>query len=225
VVLGPLADRDYELLSKWASSASWVYARGSRVYVTADDFRELIESSEDSFLMVRTASDGEPIGAVSWRVGQYRTSYEVGVMIGEGSRWQGGFGAEAVLTLFRILFSTEKADRVQFICGVFNKPVIQLCCSGFIKVEGILRDYYFFDGTYHDAVLCSILRDEFFSAAMRVESVPREEIEESFRILRDYLVRHPIRLRRAAGNHAALSAAAASSRPGLPFRAGRLQPS
>jgi RimJ/RimL family protein N-acetyltransferase len=195
VTLAPVTDSDYELLCEWASSTSWVYARGSRAYLSPDEIKGLIEGSRDNFLMVRT-KEGIAIGAVSWRTGQYRTSFEIGVMISDGARWQSGFGAESVFALLSLLFNYEKAHRIEFICGAFNKPVIQACCAGLIRIEGILRDYYYFDGTYHDAIICSILRDEYYSAALPERTVPMADIEESLHVLRDYLVKHPVALRR-----------------------------
>lgn len=160
-----------------------------------DHFKRLIEGSRDHFLMVHT-NDDVAIGAVSWRAGQYRNSFEIGVMIGDDQRWQSGFGAESVFALLRLLFNSENAHRVEFICGAFNKPVIQACCAGLIQIEGVLRDYYYFDGTYHDAIICSILREEYYSAARAEETVPRADVNEAYHILRDYLVKHPIALRK-----------------------------
>jgi RimJ/RimL family protein N-acetyltransferase len=195
VTLGAVTDGDFELLSQWASTTPFVYAGGSRRYISADDFRRIIESSRDNFLMVRTR-DRRTIGAVSWRIGQYRTSFEIGTMIGDATMWQTGFGLEAVIALFSMLFDSEHAHRIEFICGVFNRPAIEACCSGLIHVEGVMRDYYFLDGTYHDAIVGSILRDEYYTMVRPIETVPREEVVDARQILNEYLVRNPIILRK-----------------------------
>lgn len=195
VALGAVGDRDYQLLSQWAAATPFVYAGGARRYIGADDFKNLIESSRDNFLMVRTREQ-RAIGAVSYRTGMYRNSFEIGAMIGDTTLWQGGFGLEAVIALFSMLFDSEHAHRIEFICGVFNKPAVQACCSGLIHIEGVLRDYYYFDGTYHDAIIGSILRDEYYSMVRPTESVPRAEIVEAHQILQQYLARNPIILRK-----------------------------
>lgn len=195
VTLAPVKDRDYELLSQWASSKSWVYAGGSRQYLNADTFRKLIEGGRDNFLMVNDR-DGRSIGAVTWRDGQYPASFEIGTMIGDDARWQIGFGIESVLAIIGQLFDTKHAHRVEFICGVFNKPAIQACCSGLIQIEGVLRDYYYFDGTYHDAVIGSILREEYYSMVRPSETVPKAEQDEARHILGEYLEQNPIALRK-----------------------------
>lgn len=195
VTLGSVGDQDYELLSQWAAATPFVYAGGARRYVGPDDFKSLIEGSRDNFLMVRTR-DRRTIGAVSYRTGMYRASFEIGTMIGDTTLWQAGFGLEAVIALFSMLFDSEHAHRLEFICGAFNKPAVQACCSGLIHIEGVLRDYYYFDGTYHDAIIGSILREEYYSMVRPTETVPREEIAEAHRILREYLARNPIILRK-----------------------------
>ena len=139
--------------------------------------------------------DGRSIGAVTWRVGQYAASFEIGTMIGDTARWQIGFGVEAVFAIVGLLFDTKHAHRVEFICGVFNKPAIQACCSGLIQIEGILRDYYYFDGVYHDAIIGSILRQDYYVLVRPGQTVPQAEIDESRHILDDYLAKNPIVLR------------------------------
>jgi RimJ/RimL family protein N-acetyltransferase len=196
VTLGPITDPDYELLAGWASSKSWVYAGGPRQYFTADQFRKfVIENGRDRFLMVRTR-DGRAIGAVSWRNGQYRSSFEIGAMIGDDTMWQSGFGIESVIALLGLLFDSEHAHRVEFICGVFNKSAIQACCSGLIQIEGVMRDYYYLDGGYHDAVVGSILRDEWYAMVAPGQTVPSAEKAEARRILAEYLANNPIMLRK-----------------------------
>jgi RimJ/RimL family protein N-acetyltransferase len=195
VTLGPITDEDYKLLSQWAASTSWIYASGSQQYLSPDDFKKFIGNARDQFLMVR-ARDGRAIGAVSWRTAKYPASFEIGAMIGDATRWQSGFGIESLMALIGKLFDTQHAHRVEFICGAFNKAAIQACCSGLIQIEGVLRDYYFVDGTYQDAVIGSILRDEYYSMTPAGESVPNAEKEEARNILREHLTKNPIELRK-----------------------------
>lgn len=195
VTLGSVGDPDYELLSQWAAATPFVYAGGARRYVGPDDFKRMIESSRDNFLMVRTR-DRRTIGAVSYRTGMYRTSFEIGTMIGDTTLWQAGFGLEAVIALFSMLFDSENAHRLEFICGVFNKPAVQACCSGLIHIEGVLRDYYYFDGSYHDAIIGSILREEYYLMVRPTQTIPRDVIVEAHQILREYLAKNPIIMRK-----------------------------
>ena len=55
-----------------------------------------------------------------------------------------------------------------------------------------MRDYYFLDGAYHDAVIGSILRDEYYAMTRPAENVPRADVKEARRILGEYLEKNPI---------------------------------
>lgn len=191
VTLGPVTDDDYDLLSRWAASKSWVFANGSQQYLSPAEFKSFVEGARDQFLMVRI-SDGRAIGAVSWRSSKYPASFEIGAMIGDAELWQSGFGIESVISLIGKLFDSQHAHRVEFVCGVFNKAAIQACCAGLIHIEGVLRDYYYLDGAYHDAVIGSILRDEYYAMTRPRETVPAAEKEEARQILRDYLEKNPL---------------------------------
>jgi RimJ/RimL family protein N-acetyltransferase len=195
VSLAPLADDDYDLLSKWSSASSWAYAAGSVDYLGPEEFRALLHRIDDRFLMVRTR-DGRPIGAVSWRVGDYPNSYVVGTMIGDAAMWGAGFGMEATLVVVGYLFDSKNAHRIEAKCGAFNKAAVQTFCSGLLRIEGILRDHYFVDGAYYDAVVGSILRDEYYSMTKPVETISAAEKQEAGAILEDYLRANPIESRK-----------------------------
>lgn len=199
VELSPIStDDDYESLARWASSAAGIYASGERNFVSAAAFRESLRGSADTFLMVRDR-EGRAIGAVSWRPMECQGNYTIGNMIGERDLWDGGLGVESVGQLIEYLFHARNAHRVQFICGTYNKPMIEIYCSGLIHVEGVLRDYYFLDGTYHDAVIGSILQADYYSALAGMnlrpfDVIPAAEKERARGILLDYLQKNPIRV-------------------------------
>lgn len=195
VCLAPLTEEDYGLLSKWSSSSSWAYAAGSVDYLSPTDFRALLDRIDDRFLMVRTR-EGRPIGAVSWRVGDYPGSYLVGTMIGDAAMWGAGFGMESILLIVSYLFDTKNAHRVEARCGVFNKGAVQTFCSGLLRIEGVLRDHYFLDGVYYDAIVGSILRDEYYSLTKPIETISSAEKQEARAILDEYLRVNPIELRK-----------------------------
>lgn len=58
-----------------------------------------------------------------------------------------------------------------------------------LVIEGILRDHYFIDGEYHDAVVSSILRDEFYEypETDSIDSIPKEEKRAIRQELNEYL--------------------------------------
>jgi RimJ/RimL family protein N-acetyltransferase len=190
------SDEDCELLARWASSAAGTYASGARAFVSPAEFRDSLGSSPVTFLMARV-HDGSAIGAVTWETLEHSGSFLIGVMIGDLDLWGGGLGVESVSLLIEYLFHSRNARRVQFICGSYNKPMIEIACSGLVRVEGVLRDYYFLDGAYHDGVIGAILRDDYYSArcgpGLRPSNVvPDTDKAEARRILTDYLEKNPI---------------------------------
>lgn len=193
VRLAPVGERDFELFSQWSSSSSWTYVSGKRDFFTPDEFKEMLRRTDNHFLMVRTM-DGRTVGAVSWRTVDYPGSFEIGVMVGDAERWGSGYGMEAALLLLTYLFDSLNAHRVQFTCGVFNKLAVATFTSGLIRVEGVMRDYYFLDGTYQDAVFGSMLRDEYYNYMPPRESIAAAEKEEAIAMLHDYLAKNPVTL-------------------------------
>jgi RimJ/RimL family protein N-acetyltransferase len=191
VSLAPMAEGDYPLLSQWTSSNTWVYASGIQSHIGVTELKEFLDRVDDKFLMVCTP-DGQAIGMVSWKPTDTPGNYVVGTMIGDPHMWGAGFGLEATILLVGMLFDSKSAHRVEFTCGLFNRRSVENFCSGLIKVEGILRDYYFVDGTYHDALIGSILRDEYYAVREPLEIVPADDKKAARRIVADFLDKNPI---------------------------------
>jgi RimJ/RimL family protein N-acetyltransferase len=203
VTLTPVTEDDYELLSQWTSSNTWVYASGIQSHTSAAELKAFLERVDDEFLLVCTP-DGQALGMVGWKPTDTPGNYVVGTMIGDADMWGAGFGLEATILLVGMLFDSKSAHRVEFTCGVFNRRAVENFCSGMITVEGVLRDYYFVDGSYHDALVGSILRDEYYALRGPSEIVPAEDKEAARRIVADFLEKNPIVPR---GGYAAASTA------------------
>jgi diamine N-acetyltransferase len=191
VTLAPMAEEDYALLAQWASADTWVYASGIQRHVSVAELKALRARADDTLLMVCTA-DGQAIGIVSWKPTGTPGRYVVGTMIGDPEIWDAGFGLEATILLVGMLFDSKNAHRVEFTCGVFNRRIVEIICSGLVTIEGILRDYYFVDGAYHDALIGSILKDEYYAQREPSEIVPAKDKEAAQRIVADFLEKNPI---------------------------------
>jgi RimJ/RimL family protein N-acetyltransferase len=86
---------------------------------------------------------------------------ELGIMIGDKSYWNGGYGTDAMMTLLRLGFEQMNLHKVAL--GVFDfneraQAVYRRC--GFVE-EGRFREEVFQDGRYVDVVRMSVLRREF----------------------------------------------------------------
>lgn len=198
VTLAPVTEDDYALLSQWTSSNAWVYASGIQSYTSAAQLKEFFDRVDDEFLIVCT-HDGLAIGLVSWRPTDTPGNFIVGTMIGDADMWGAGFGLESTMLLVGMLFGSKNAHRVEFTCGAFNRRAVETFCSGLITVEGILRDYFFVDGVYHDALIGSVLRDEYYAAREPSEIVPAQEKDAARRIIVEFLEKNPIAPRNRAG--------------------------
>jgi diamine N-acetyltransferase len=191
VTLAPVTEEDYALLAQWTSSNTWVYASGIQSYVSVAELKAFLDRADDTFLMVCT-TDGQAIGMVGWKPTDTPGGYVVGTMIGDLDMWDVGFGLEATLLLIGMLFDSKSAHRVEFTSGVFNRRMVEIFCSGLVTVEGILRDYYFVDGAYHDALIGSILKNEYYAMREPSEIVPSKDKEAAQRMVADFLEKNPI---------------------------------
>ncbi|MEV0386655.1 GNAT family protein [Nonomuraea sp. NPDC050643] len=166
VSLEPCGIGDYERLAKWLTAESSWYAAGRPKVHSAEDMRNEDQHGENHFMMVVENVGRRRVGTVTWKQNlQYEGSYHIGTGIGDKELFNQGYGAEAIVLLLSYLFHGRNAHRVDFIFGVYNKNVLPIITQWGVTVEGILRDYFYLDGEYHDAAMCSVLRDEFYRFA------------------------------------------------------------
>lgn len=192
-------ERDYELVESWLRPLSPTSALTGDTHevVTADAVRELNESGKVRYLMVLTDA-GAPVGVVNYRTSGTAGSYVIGGAIGDPEKWNGGAGADALGQLVDFLFHELNAHRVEFSTASYNKHTLAILTKGGFVLEGVLRDYYFMDGMYHDRTVWSILRDEFYEGAAAhadqfpVEDlVPEEDKRQAQEALAKYLASDP----------------------------------
>jgi RimJ/RimL family protein N-acetyltransferase len=160
VRLTAVEERDYELVARWIqpSHAATMGAGGSAEYMSVERVRGGM--SKMPMVMIETL-DGRKIGLVQWHTLGHARSYELGAVVGEPELWDTGCGAEASLLALDYLFRFRDAHRVQFMTGLYNQRVLNFLFKTGIVIEGVLRDHFYFDGRYHDAVVSSILRSEY----------------------------------------------------------------
>ena len=94
---------------------------------------------------------------IDWR----NRSSEFGILIGDKTYWNQGYGTEAVRLLVEHGFNTLNLNRI-FLRVFENNPraIRAYEKAGFIH-EGRLRQAEFRDGKYHDVLIMSILKEEF----------------------------------------------------------------
>ncbi|EGK09180.1 GNAT family N-acetyltransferase [Kroppenstedtia eburnea] len=190
VQIAPLEEEDFKLMSQWLRpSMASALGSGKQDFVRADQLKEEITKGPVNYVTILTHHD-EKIGFVSWKKMQYEGSYELGGIVGDQKLWDSGCGAEATFLVMDHLFQFKNAHRVQFITGLFNKRTMSMLMKHHVVMEGILRDYNFVDGEYHDAVIWSVLRDEYYSVAeygTPTTVIPEEEKAQAKEEFRKFL--------------------------------------
>lgn len=153
---------DFEVVARMlAGGPAAVLAAGGEVAPEAEDLRQECRDGRSAIACVVTKK-GEMIGFVRWVSRKYAGSYEIGGLVEQPEQWDLGLGAEGTGLALEHLFHACNAHRVQFLVGSFNLRTLRMVLSLGLPMEGILRDYFFLDGEYHDGILTSVLRDEFY---------------------------------------------------------------
>jgi RimJ/RimL family protein N-acetyltransferase len=115
-------------------------------------------------LLIERATDGEPVGAISWHMERYGPNVEsgawnIGISLVPDARGH-GFGAEAQRLVADYLFATTSVDRVEASTDVENTAEQRsLEKAGFIR-EAVLRGAQYRAGDRHDLVNYARLRTD-----------------------------------------------------------------
>ncbi|MFJ8913079.1 GNAT family N-acetyltransferase [Amycolatopsis sp. NPDC102389] len=197
--LRPPSDDDYGLMEQWLRPMSLASALTGDMNetVTARELKVANDGGAVRYLLV-VAENGDPVGVVNYRKAGSAGSYAIGGAIGDPGLWRRGIGAEALGILVDHLFHQCNAHRVEFTTASYNKHTMSILTKGGFVLEGVLRDYYFLDGQYHDRTVWSILRDEFvigakaFAKSSPVEDViPAEDKQQARDAFAKFLANDP----------------------------------
>jgi RimJ/RimL family protein N-acetyltransferase len=131
-------------------------------------FENMLELPQDERALTIEIPDGDgwrPIGstglfAFDWRI----RSAEFGIMIGDKTVWNQGYGTEVTRLMLTHGFGTLNLNRMQLRVNTTNPGARRAYeKAGFVH-EGTLREAVFSDGTYSDLELMSVLRSEWEAA-------------------------------------------------------------
>ncbi len=93
---------------------------------------------------------------INWR----NRSTEIGIMIGEKSFWDQGYGTETMQLVLEHAFNNLNLHRIWLRVFPENKRGIRVYEKAGFKYEGMYRQAEYKNGAYHDVHLMSILLDE-----------------------------------------------------------------
>lgn len=90
-------------------------------------------------------------------------SAELGIMIGEKSQWNKGYGAEVMTLLLRHGFETLNLNRIFLRVYTENVRAVRSYEKAGFVLEGRMREAVYRHGKYDDMLIMSVLRSEWTS--------------------------------------------------------------
>jgi RimJ/RimL family protein N-acetyltransferase len=99
----------------------------------------------------------------AFKVDAVNRSAELGIMIGDKSEWDKGYGAEAMSLLLRHCFETLNLNRAYLRVYADNVRAVRSYEKDGFVLEGRLREGVYKFGKYEDVLLMSVLRSEWES--------------------------------------------------------------
>ena len=141
-------------LTSWAASPL-----GTSAVERLFEDREL-SNTEDSFAIHLKGGDA-PIGVISlMNVSEANESADLSVIVGHPEDRHHGYGAEAIGRVLRYAFETLGLNRVGLSVFEFNEEAISTYEKLGFRTEGRLRRAVRRGNTFHDAILMSVLKEE-----------------------------------------------------------------
>ena len=112
--------------------------------------------------------DGRPIGTLGlFDIDEVNGHAGIGITIGEKQLWGRGYGTDAMNALVDFGFGMLRFERMWLDVYDFNARARRSYEKAGFVVEGTKRHEVYKRGRYYDAVLMSILRDEWLSISRR----------------------------------------------------------
>lgn len=137
-----------------------------RFPATTDLLQQYVEhvarAPENVMLAIVEKATGTHVGNIKLGPIQWiHRRADLGLMVGDKTRWGHGYGREAVELMLGYAFERLNLNKITL--GVFtdNAPALNLYEAIGFKVEGALRRHLFRDGEYRDKLVMGIFRDEY----------------------------------------------------------------
>lgn len=133
--------------------------------VMANSLLELVENDERAIVFAVETADGRLIGSC----GLYEIFWpgrraEFRIMLGEPDQLGKGHGSRATRMLVEYAFMRVNMEVVHLGVNADNVAAVRAYeKAGFVR-EGVRRRFVFAAGEYHDAIVMSILRDEYLES-------------------------------------------------------------
>jgi RimJ/RimL family protein N-acetyltransferase len=124
-------------------------------------FEDRERSSLDDSFAIHRRGEAEPLGVVSlMNISEANLSADLSVIVGGEADRHEGHGTEAIGLLLDYAFAERGLNRVGLSVFEYNEPARAAYQKLGFKPEGRLRGALHRDGAFHDAILMSVLADE-----------------------------------------------------------------
>jgi len=164
VILRPIKLSDAERFVKWFNDPQFNKFMSQRA-VTLQKEREWIKSlskrkKTDLALAIET-KEGVHIGSTGLhQINKENKNATLGIMIGEKSYWNKGYGSDASKTLLDYGFNKLKLHRIELDVYEYNPRAIKVYKRLGFKQEGIKREHNLYKGNYYDTLHMGLLKKE-----------------------------------------------------------------
>lgn len=119
------------------------------------------KNTDDVLLGICLKSDDQLIGMTGLhRIHPKDRRAEFGIAIGDQRQWGKGYGSEVTRLMTALAFDTLNLNRVSLVVYAFNERGIRAYERVGYQREGVLREFNFSEGAYHDGIAMSMLRSD-----------------------------------------------------------------
>ena len=160
------APENFRLYGEWYGDPEiWHLTSWAAAPLSPSAVERLIEDREhspvDDSFAIHLRGEDEPIGVVSlMNISEANASAELSIIVGHPEDRHHGYGAEAIAVLLDYAFEDRGLNRVGLSVFEFNEDAIAVYGKLGFSEEGRLRRALKRDGAFHDAILMSVLREE-----------------------------------------------------------------
>jgi len=169
VGLRPLESKDSWLLHKWFNDQRVLEDLGATntpfcvsMEVELRIVEEIIANKSKRYFMIQSLDGSREIGLIGLsKIDFGSASAELIVLIGEVDCWGKGLGRDAISVVLHHAFARMNLHRVYLRVADYNERAISCYKASGFQIEGRLRHDHFHKGAYRDALIMSILKEEF----------------------------------------------------------------
>ena len=174
VCLRALEVEDYKTTINWRNNDEiWKMVTGPKYFVSSEYEKDwiikAIANPKELRLGICLKENDLLIGLASMtNIDMVNRSGVFSIMIGEKKYWSGGYGSEAIRLLLDHCFNERGMERIWAPILESNLASQRLAQKCGAKIEGVLRNSVYKNGSYHNQVIVAILKEEYINIKVKI---------------------------------------------------------